>query len=80
LNFDDIDHKFKGSFDLPGVESVTALSSGYYGEKRTDRIDDGVTSISMPDLKNITSGGLMIGYVDNITSVSLPYVHVTLPT
>ncbi len=68
-----IDHTFKGPFDLPGVESLPELSSGYLGPKipGDNSIDDGVTTVSMPDLRNI-SGGVLFGYIDNLTSVSLP--------
>jgi len=69
-----IDHEFKGSFELPGVESLPELISGYLGPKLkgSDRVDDGVTTVSMPDLKNITSGGILFGYIDNLTSISFP--------
>ncbi len=69
-----IDHQFKGPFELPGVESAPELSSGYLGPKLkgSDRVDDGVTTVSMPNLKNITSRGMLFGYVDNLTSISFP--------
>ncbi|KAK3312435.1 hypothetical protein B0H66DRAFT_633155 [Apodospora peruviana] len=69
-----VGHEFKGPFELPGVKSIPKLSSGYLLPKLSvsDRVDDGVTSISMPDLTNITLGGIWIGYVDNVTSLSFP--------
>lgn len=70
-----IDHTFTGPFDLPGVESLPKLSSGYYGPKLegdSDWVDDGVTSVSMPDLVNLTSGGMLFGYINNLTSISFP--------
>lgn len=69
-----IDHSFTGPFDLPGVESIPKLSSGYYGPKLegSDSVDDGVTTVSMPDLLNLTSGGMLFGYINNLTSVSFP--------
>ncbi|KAH8886501.1 hypothetical protein GQ53DRAFT_345097 [Thozetella sp. PMI_491] len=69
-----IDHEFKGAFELPGVETISEVSSGYLLPKLkgSDRVDDGVTSVSMPDLKNITTGGLLFGYIDNLTSISFP--------
>lgn len=69
-----IDHEFKGSFELPSVESLPELSSGYLGPELTGstRVDDGVTTVSMPDLQNITAGGLLFGYLNNLTSVSFP--------
>ncbi|KAI1848484.1 hypothetical protein JX266_005790 [Neoarthrinium moseri] len=72
-----IDHLFKGPFELPGVKSLPEVSSGYLGPKLkgSDRVDDGVTSVSMPDLTNITSGGILFGYVNNLTSVSFPNLN-----
>jgi hypothetical protein len=69
-----IDHQFKGPFELSGVESLPEVSSGYLGPKFSgyDRVDDGVTTVSMPDLKNVTGGGLLFGYLDNLTSISFP--------
>ncbi len=69
-----IDHDFKGPFDLPGVQSVPKISSGYLGPKisKDDRVDDGVTSVSMPDLRKTTAGGVLFGYLDHLTDVSLP--------
>ncbi|KAM7211762.1 hypothetical protein V8F06_012864 [Rhypophila decipiens] len=65
---------FTGPFELPGVESIPRLSAGYLLPKLagSDRVDDGVTSISMPDVKNITQGGFLIGYVDSVTKISFP--------
>ncbi|KAF3005253.1 hypothetical protein E8E14_005259 [Neopestalotiopsis sp. 37M] len=69
-----IDHTFTGPFEMAGVESLYQMSSGYYGPKLkgSDRVDDGVTSVSMPDLVDITTGGMLFGYVDNLTSISFP--------
>lgn len=69
-----INHTFQGPFELPGVESMPELSSGYLGPKLkgSDWVDDGVTSASMPDLTNVTSGGILFGYIQNLTSISFP--------
>ncbi|KAM7197498.1 hypothetical protein V8F20_006643 [Naviculisporaceae sp. PSN 640] len=69
-----IGHDFTGPFEMPGVESIPRFSSGYLLPKLrgSDRVDDGVTSVSMPDVKNITQQGFLIGYVDYVTSVSFP--------
>lgn len=74
-----IDHEFDGPFELPGVESLPEVSSGYLGPdlsdlpgSTSDREDDGVTTVSMPDLKNVTSGGILFGYLNNLTEVSFP--------
>ena len=65
------DHAFKGPFVLPNVVSVPSLTAGYQLPKSRDREDDRVTSISMPDLKKIT-GTVLLGYLDNLKSISLP--------
>lgn len=69
-----IDHEFKGPFELTGVESLPELSSGYLGPELTGstRVDDGVTTVSMPDLQKITAGGILFGYLNNLTSTSFP--------
>lgn len=69
-----IDHDFNGPFELPGVESLPSLSSGYLGPelKGSTRVDDGVTTVSMPDLQNITSGGMLFGYLNDLTKISFP--------
>lgn len=69
-----IDHEFKGPFELPGVESLPSLSSGYLGPKiqGSTQVDDGVTTVSMPDLQKITGGGMLFGYLNNLTSTSFP--------
>lgn len=69
-----IDHEFQGPFDFPGVESVPELSSGYLGPKLkgSDRVDDGVTRVSMPDLTKTTAGAVLFGYLNNLTEVDLP--------
>ncbi|KAM7203345.1 hypothetical protein V8F33_002336 [Rhypophila sp. PSN 637] len=69
-----VGHNFTGPFELPGVESLSRFSSGYLGPKLrgSERVDDGVTSVSMPDVKNITQGGFLIGYVDSVTKISFP--------
>lgn len=72
-----VDHEFKGPFELPGVESLPEFSSGYLGPKLkgSDQVDDGVTTVSMPDLRNITGGGLggmLFGYLLYLTSISFP--------
>jgi hypothetical protein len=67
-------HAFSGAFELPGVESIGKFSSGYLGPKLrgSERVDDRVTTVSMPDLLNTTSGGVLFGYLDNLTSVDFP--------
>lgn len=67
-------HTYNGSFSMPGVKSIGQFSSGYLGPKLKGStwIDDGVTSISMPDLLNATDGGLLFGYLPNLTSVDFP--------
>jgi hypothetical protein len=69
-----IDHNFTGPFELPKIKSVPEISSGYLGPdlSGSDRVDDGVTSVSMPDLVNVTSGGVLFGYIKNLTSISFP--------
>jgi hypothetical protein len=69
-----IDHEFKGPFELPVVESLPSFSSGYLGPKLkgSTRVDDGVTTVSMPDLRNITTNSILFGYLDNLTSISFP--------
>ncbi len=69
----EIEADFKGPFDLPGVQSVPGILSGYLGPKRgeEDRPDFRVSSVSMPDLRNMTSG-ILLGYLDYLTNVSLP--------
>lgn len=69
-----ISHDFKGPFELPGVQAVPQVSSGYYGPKfkGVERVDDGVTTVSMPDLKNVTRTSVFFGYVNNLTSISFP--------
>ncbi|KAG4429768.1 hypothetical protein IFR05_014746 [Cadophora sp. M221] len=64
-------HNFSGAFDLPGVQSIGKFSSGYFGPKFTGstRVEDGVTTVSMPDLVNTTAGGVLFGYLNNLTSV-----------
>ncbi|KAH7355391.1 hypothetical protein BKA65DRAFT_549450 [Rhexocercosporidium sp. MPI-PUGE-AT-0058] len=67
-------HTFSGPFNLPGVISIGKFSSGYFGPKfsGSTRVEDGVTTVSMPDLLNTTAGGVLFGYVDNLTSVDFP--------
>ncbi|KAH7411451.1 hypothetical protein BKA64DRAFT_663466 [Cadophora sp. MPI-SDFR-AT-0126] len=67
-------HAFSGAFDLPGVESIGKFSSGYLGPKLrgSERVDDRVTTVSMPDLVNTAAGGVLFGYLDNLTSVDFP--------
>ncbi|KAK2601515.1 hypothetical protein N8I77_010962 [Diaporthe amygdali] len=69
-----VDHEFKGPFELPGVESLPKFSSGYLGPELQGmtRVEDGVTTISMPDLQNTTSGGMLFGYLNDLTSISFP--------
>ncbi|KAI3394503.1 hypothetical protein diail_2637 [Diaporthe ilicicola] len=75
-----IDHEFKGPFELPGVESLPSLSSGYLGPDITGstRVDDGVTTVSMPDLQKITGGGILFGYLNNLTSISFPKLETVI--
>lgn len=67
-------HTFSGAFDLPGVESIAQFSAGYLGPKLrgSERVDDRVKTVSMPDLVNTTSRGVLFGYLDNLTSVDFP--------
>jgi hypothetical protein len=69
-----IDHSFSGPFELPGVKTMGKFSSGYYGPKLPGEtiVEDGVTSISMPDLENTTYGGMLFGYINNLTDISFP--------
>lgn len=69
-----IDHEFKGPFELPGVESLPSLSSGYLGPELqgSTRVDDGVTTVSMPDLQKIDGGDILFGYLNDLTSISFP--------
>jgi hypothetical protein len=69
-----IDHNFTGPFELPKIKTVPEISSGYLGPelRGSDREDDGVTSVSMPDLLNVTSGGVLFGYIKNLTNISFP--------
>lgn len=59
---------------MPGVQSISEVIAGYYGPKLpgSTSVDDGVTTVSMPDLKTITGGGMLFGYINNLTSVSFP--------
>ncbi|KAK0119408.1 hypothetical protein ONS95_010860 [Cadophora gregata] len=70
-------HAFSGPFNLPGVENIGKFSAGYLGPKFTgsQRVDDRVTTVSMPDLVNTTSGGVLFGYLDNLTSVDFPKLN-----
>lgn len=69
-----VDMTFKGPFVLPGVESVSKFVAGLYLPKLGDSNDDPdyTTSISMPDLKNVSAAGISIAYTDNLTSISFP--------
>ncbi|KAJ3496810.1 hypothetical protein NLG97_g2384 [Lecanicillium saksenae] len=68
------DHSWEGPFVLPKVQSVPQLAVGYLLPKikGDDRVDDLVTSVSMPDLKNITGKGLLFGYLDQFENFSMP--------
>ncbi|ETS86633.1 hypothetical protein PFICI_00461 [Pestalotiopsis fici W106-1] len=72
-----IAHEFTGPFDLPGVESLPKISSGYLGPKLegSDWVEDGVTTVYMPDLVNLTYAGMLFGYIENLTSVSFPKLN-----
>ncbi|KAM7187511.1 hypothetical protein V8F20_010960 [Naviculisporaceae sp. PSN 640] len=69
-----ISKNFTGAFEMPGVESIPRFSVGYLGRKLpgSDREDDKVTSVSMPDVKNISMYGFLIGYADSVVNVSFP--------
>ncbi|OJD10754.1 hypothetical protein AJ78_08323 [Emergomyces pasteurianus Ep9510] len=69
-----ISHNFTGPFEAPNVTSIPGrFNSGYFGPKLkgSDRVDDGVTSISMPDLENV-GGWVLMAYLEKLTSVSFP--------
>jgi len=69
-----INHTFSGPFELPGVKSVGEFEVGYLGPelKGYPRVEDGVTTISMPDLENTTSNGMLFAYLNDLTSLSFP--------
>ncbi|PGG98760.1 hypothetical protein GX51_06619 [Blastomyces parvus] len=72
-----VNHKFKGPFEVPNVKYISGkFNSGYFGPKikGSDRIDDGVTSISMPDLEEL-GGWLLFGYLNELKSASFPKLH-----
>ncbi|KAL2070197.1 hypothetical protein VTL71DRAFT_13223 [Oculimacula yallundae] len=70
-------HKFSGPFNLSGVQSIGKFSSGYLLPKlpQSQRVDDAVTTVSMPDLLNTTSGGLFFGYLNNLTNIDFPKLN-----
>ncbi|PGH18940.1 hypothetical protein AJ80_04267 [Polytolypa hystricis UAMH7299] len=70
-------HNFTGPFEMPNVKSVTRFSAGYLGPKSkgSDRVDDGVTSISMPDLEEVNGGWMLVAYLNELTSISFPKLH-----
>ncbi|KAH8594096.1 hypothetical protein B0O99DRAFT_688124 [Bisporella sp. PMI_857] len=74
-----IDHNFTGPFEMPGTKSLGRFSSGYLLPKLkgSDRVDDGVTSVSMPDLENTTdtTSGMLFGYLNKLTSISFPKLN-----
>ncbi|PGH16657.1 hypothetical protein AJ79_01529 [Helicocarpus griseus UAMH5409] len=68
------DHNLTGPFEVPNVKTITSrFNAGYLMPKLkgSDRVDDGVTSISMPDLEEV-GGWVLMAYLDNLTSVSFP--------
>lgn len=67
-----ISHNYTGPFELPNIESLGKFTSGYLGPKLSfsDRVDDAVTSVSMPDLEKC--GSMLFGWLNNLTSISLP--------
>lgn len=69
-----VDHSYTGSFELPGVQNMSSFSVGYLGERLpgSKNPDYGVTKISMPDLKTISYGGMLFGYIDVLETISFP--------
>jgi hypothetical protein len=69
-----IDHTFAGPFELPGVQTLGKFSAGYYAPKLSGQtiVEDRVTSISMPDLETTADGGMLFGYINNLTDISFP--------
>lgn len=67
-------HEFSGAFSLPGVLSIGKFVAGYLFPhyKGDTRVDDAVTTISMPDLVNTKYGGIFLGYLENLTSINFP--------
>ncbi|QSS65351.1 GPI-anchored cell wall organization protein Ecm33 [Histoplasma capsulatum] len=69
-----INHTFKGPFQVPNVKYIAGnFGAGYLGPKLkfSDRVDDAVTSISMPDLEEVGDWVLM-AYLNELTNVSFP--------
>ncbi|OAX82210.1 hypothetical protein ACJ72_03443 [Emergomyces africanus] len=72
-----VSHDFIGRFEVRNVTSILGrFNSGYLGRKLklSDRVDDKVTSISMPDLEEV-GGWVLIGYLNELTNVSFPKLH-----
>ncbi|OJD22012.1 hypothetical protein ACJ73_06645 [Blastomyces percursus] len=72
-----VSHNFKGPFEVPNVTYISGrFNSGYFGPKYSfsNRIDDGVTSISMPDLEEL-GGWLLLGYLPELKSAEFPKLH-----
>ncbi|KLJ05984.1 hypothetical protein EMPG_10597 [Blastomyces silverae] len=70
-------NNFTGPFEVPNITYISGkFNAGYFGPKYSfsNRIDDGVTSISMPDLEEL-GGWLLLGYLKELTSVSFPKLH-----
>lgn len=74
-----INNSWSGPFEMSGVKTVGWFAIGYLGPKLNvpghvdDRVDDQVTSISMPDLSSTTGKGVLLGYCPELAEVSLPY-------
>lgn len=69
-----IDHSFKGPFNMTNVTTLPEFMNGYYLPKLQglDRVDDETTTVSMPDLETVGGRGVLFGYMNNLTSISLP--------
>ncbi|EEH09860.1 predicted protein [Histoplasma capsulatum G186AR] len=69
-----INHTFTGPFQVPNVKYISGkFNAGYLGPKFnfSDRVDDAVTSISMPDLEEV-GDWVLIAYLNELTNVSFP--------
>lgn len=67
-----VGHCYPGSFELPGVKSIARITAGWNGPVISgDRQDDPVTSISFPDLENITIS-IQASYLNHLTNLSFP--------
>ncbi|PGH28808.1 hypothetical protein GX50_08452 [[Emmonsia] crescens] len=73
VGFVSISHEFTGPLEMPNVKSIGRFNAGYLGPKLkfSTRVEDEVTSISMPALEEATDWVLM-AYLNNLTSISFP--------